>query len=224
MSEGGADVAETRKPESAETVHEEVKEQAEDCQAEHVAETEQEEAAERGMPAGEDAPEPEGEQGESSELVYLQEQNRELERRNAELANQLLRLKADFENYKRRTRAQIEEIKSQASADLIMDLLPVLDDFERAIASAEQTDHVEALAQGITMVFNKIMHTLGSHGLERINALGEPFDANLHEAVSVIGDTDGPLHVVNELQTGYILNGKVIRHTKVQVGELKGDQ
>ncbi|HHT73307.1 MAG TPA: nucleotide exchange factor GrpE [Firmicutes bacterium] len=193
---------EMHKPESAETVHEAVEEHVEDCEVEERAEQ-----------AGEQAP----------AETELKEQCEQLERLNAELANQLLRLRADFENYRRRTRSQIEEIKAQASADLMMDLLPILDDFERAVQSAEQTDQVEALAQGITMVFSKMLHVLGSHGLARIEATGEPFDANLHEAVSVIGDTDGPLHVLQELQTGYTLNGKVIRHTKVQVGELKGD-
>jgi molecular chaperone GrpE len=202
MLEGGADVEEMHKPESAETVHEAVEEHVEDCEVEERAEQ-----------AGEQAP----------AETELKEQCEQLERLNAELANQLLRLRADFENYRRRTRSQIEEIKAQASADLMMDLLPILDDFERAVQSAEQTDQVEALAQGITMVFSKMLHVLGSHGLARIEATGEPFDANLHEAVSVIGDTDGPLHVLQELQTGYTLNGKVIRHTKVQVGELKGD-
>jgi molecular chaperone GrpE len=202
MLEGGADVEEMHKPESAETVHEAVEEHVEDCEVEERAEQ-----------AGEQAP----------AETELKEQCEQLERLNAELANQLLRLRADFENYRRRTRSQIEEIKAQASADLMMDLLPILDDFERAVQSAEQTDQVEALAQGITMVFSKMLHVLGSHGLARIEATGEPFDANLHEAVSVIGDTEGPLHVLQELQTGYTLNGKVIRHTKVQVGELKGD-
>ena len=147
----------------------------------------------------------------------------ELERANAELANQFMRLKADFDNYKRRTRIQMEEIKAQAASEVMKDLLPVLDDFERALKSAEQTDKAEAIAEGVDMVFKKLMHTLGAHGLERIDAQGQPFDAELHEAISVIGDTDGQLHVINELQTGYMLNGKVIRHTKVQVGELKGD-
>jgi molecular chaperone GrpE len=214
MLEGGADVEEMHKPESAETVHEAVEEHVEDCEVEERAEQAEEQA-------GEQAEEQAGEQAPAE--TELKEQCEQLERLNAELANQLLRLRADFENYRRRTRSQIEEIKAQASADLMMDLLPILDDFERAVQSAEQTDQVEALAQGITMVFSKMLHVLGSHGLARIEATGEPFDANLHEAVSVIGDTDGPLHVLQELQTGYTLNGKVIRHTKVQVGELKGD-
>ena len=185
------------------------------------AEMTPEERAEQTEAGGEEQVAPEA--GAGPEEI-LRQQCEQLERINAELANQLLRLKADFENYKRRMRSQVEEIKAQASADLIVDLLPVLDDFERAIQSAQQTENVEALAEGIAMVYNKMMHTLGSHGLVRIEAVGEPFDANLHEAVSVVGSTDGPLHVMNELQAGYALNGKVIRHSKVQVGELKGDQ
>lgn len=159
-------------------------------------------------------------QGEISEL---QGQIEHLERSNAELTGQFLRLKADFENYKRRTRTQIEDIKAQAAVDVMISLLPVLDDFERAIQSAEKAENIEAITQGITMIYSKLMQTLGSHGLSPIEACGEPFDAELHEAISVLGETDGPLYVINELQTGYTLNGRVIRHTKVQVGELKGD-
>ncbi len=158
-----------------------------------------------------------------SDFAPLQDRIDELERANAELANRFMRLKADFDNYKRRTREQIEEIKAQAASEVMKDLLPVLDDFERALKSAEQTDKADAIAEGVEMVFKKLMYTLGTHGLERIDAQGQPFDAELHEAVSVVGNTDGPLHVINELQTGYTLNGKVIRYTKVQVGELKGD-
>jgi len=208
MLEGGAEVEEKHVPESA------AAEQNEVCHDEDLIQAE---------PAEQGEPSEHMDDAEGCQCSAIQKQCAQLERVNAELANQLLRLKADFENYKRRTRGQIEEIKSQASADLIIDLLPVLDDFERAIQSAQQTDKVEALAQGINMVFDKLMHTLGLHGLARINAQGEPFDANLHEAVSVIGEAEGPLHVMNELQAGYTLNGKVIRHTKVQVGELKGD-
>jgi len=167
-----------------------------------------------------DSPEEANPQADSD---VLQQRIDELERANAELANQFMRLKADFDNYKRRTRIQMEEIKAQAASEVMKDLLPVLDDFERALKSAEQTDKAEAIAEGVDMVFKKLMHTLGAHGLERIDAQGQPFDAELHEAISVIGDTDGQLHVINELQTGYMLNGRVIRHTKVQVGELKGD-
>ena len=119
MLEGGADVEEMHKPESAETVHEAVEEHVEDCEVEERAEQ-----------AGEQAP----------AETELKEQCEQLERLNAELANQLLRLRADFENYRRRTRSQIEEIKAQASADLMITAAdpPVI---LANVQSAEQTDY-----------------------------------------------------------------------------------
>jgi len=145
----------------------------------------------------------------------------QLERDKAQLAQQLLRLKADFDNFRRRTQAQMEDITRDASKQLLEDLLPVLDNFERALASDSDAQSNPFL-QGMEMVYQGLMTTLASHGLQPILAKGQPFDPGLHEAVAMAGDQgDTDLIVLEEIQTGYLLNERVLRHTRVLVGPNK---
>ncbi len=144
----------------------------------------------------------------------------ELERENAQLAQQLLRLKADFENFRRRSKGQMESLVLEANEQLLLDLLPVLDNFERALSSHSEGDQ-DPFWQGVQMVQQGLLTTLANHGLQAIVAEGQPFDPYFHEAISMEGEGGDSLVVVQQIQTGYLLNGKVIRHTKVLVGQNK---
>jgi molecular chaperone GrpE len=148
----------------------------------------------------------------------------ELERKNAQLANQLLRLKADFENFRRRSRAQMEDLKLSANEELLQDLLPVLDNFERALESGEKSCSDSSFLEGVRMVHQGLMHTLNKYGLECIEAEGKPFDPEFHDAVVMEGEGGDHLQVLSQVQTGYLLNGRVIRHTKVLVGQAEGEE
>ncbi len=137
-----------------------------------------------------------------------------------ELNDKYLRLYSDFDNYRRRTLKDIGEIRKNASEDVIVKLLPVLDDFERAIKAFDSTENAEALKEGIILIFNKFMTTLTNQGLEQMKTAGEPFDTDFHEAITNIPAPNEKMKnkVVDEIEKGYLLNGKVIRYAKVVVG------
>jgi len=150
------------------------------------------------------------------------EELEQLEREKVQLAQQLLRLKADFDNYRRRTQLQMEENIRDANRGLLQDLLPILDNFERALQSDHEAKVQDPFFQGMEMVYKGLMAALANHGLQPILAKGEPFDPNLHEAVAMEGsEGDAELLVLEQIQTGYLLHDKVLRHTKVLVGQYK---
>ncbi len=150
------------------------------------------------------------------------EELEQLEREKAQLGQQLLRLKADFDNYRRRTQTQMEEVTKNANEHLLKDLLPVLDNFERALATEHADQEHDGFFQGMEMVYQGLMAALAQHGLERIAAKGEPFNPDLHEAVAMeASEGDDGLFVLEEIQTGYLFNEKVLRYTKVLVGPKK---
>ncbi len=143
-----------------------------------------------------------------------------LEKENAALRQQLLRLKADFENFRRRSRAQLENIVLAANEELVLDLLPVLDNFERAVDShAPNEGEEDPFFAGMRMVYKGLLDSLTRHGLEVIEAEGQPFDPCYHDAISMQGEGGGALQVIQEVQTGYLWNGKILRHAKVLVGQ-----
>jgi molecular chaperone GrpE len=137
-----------------------------------------------------------------------------------ELNDKLLRLYSEFDNYRKRTIKEKIEMSKAASEELITDLLPVLDDFERAFKSFETTDNLEALKEGVQLIFSKFKNILISKGLQEIPALGEPFNTDHQEAIAHIPAPSEDLKnkVVDELQKGYKLNDKVIRFAKVVIG------
>ncbi|MBR9859195.1 nucleotide exchange factor GrpE [bacterium] len=138
-----------------------------------------------------------------------------------ELNDKYLRLYSEFENYRRRTSKERLELMKNAGEDILTDLLPVIDDFERAIKSFDSTENVEALKQGIDLVHNKFVSTLKSKGLQPFKSIEETFDPEIHEAVTKIPAPSKKLKgkVVDEIEKGYKLNEKVIRYAKVVVGE-----
>jgi molecular chaperone GrpE len=137
------------------------------------------------------------------------------------LANdKFLRLYAEFDNYKRRTSKERVELLQTAGKDVIVSLLPVLDDFERASRAIETAKDITAVKEGISLVHNKFKNLLTQKGLKEMVSKGEVFDADVHEAVTNIPAPDESLKgkVVDVLEEGYLLNDKVIRFAKVVVG------
>ena len=142
------------------------------------------------------------------------------EAKETERKNEFLRLMAEFDTFRRRTAEEKLELVKSASADTIKGLLPVLDDCEIALAQMEKTEGNEAAIEGVRLIFNKLMNYLKTKGLERIEAKGEVFDTELHEAVTLFPTPDEAQKgkVIDVAQTGYTLGGKVIRFAKVIVG------
>ena len=126
------------------------------------------------------------------------------------------RAQADFINYKRRTEQEKEEISRFAKATLILELLPVLDDLERAFTAIPPRLAQTSWADGVKLIWGKLRTTLETQGLSEIKAVGEPFDPHLHEAIRQDKGEEGV--VVEEVQKGYEFNGRIIRPSKVVVG------
>jgi molecular chaperone GrpE len=164
------------------------------------------------------------EDGGQEDLQDYQQQLEQLEEERARLAQQLLRLKADFENYRRRMNHQLESIRLEANERLIKDLLPVLDNFERAMQAKGEEQADDPFFQGMEMVHRGLQEALANHGLKPIEAVGQPFDPQLHEAVAMEGPGGEELSVLAQLQTGYLLYDKVLRHTKVLVGQSEEEE
>lgn len=130
-----------------------------------------------------------------------------------------LRAVAEFENYRKRTLKEKAELLLNGSEKAVCAFLPILDDFERAIA--DKTEDVNAIKEGMQIIFNKFNKTLESLGVKKIETEGKDFDVDFHEAVAMVpgmGD-DKKGKVIDCVQTGYQLNDKVIRHAKVAVGQ-----
>lgn len=130
-----------------------------------------------------------------------------------------LRAVAEFDNYRKRTLKEKAELLLNGSEKTVCAFLPILDDFERAIA--DKTEDVNAIKEGVQIIFNKFNKTLESLGVKKIETEGKDFDVDFHEAVAMVpgmGD-DKKGKVIDCVQTGYQLNDKVIRHAKVAVGQ-----
>lgn len=144
----------------------------------------------------------------------------ELEEKVAKEKDDYLRLMAEFDNYRRRTSQEKLEIVSMASTDTIKGLLPVLDDCERALKVLLESDDSDAAKEGTELIYSKLMSYLKTKGLAVIEAMNQPFDTDLHEAVAQfpVQEDEQKGKVFDVVQTGYTLNGKVIRFAKVVVG------
>ena len=139
----------------------------------------------------------------------------------AELNDALLRKMAEFENYRKRTLKEKAELILNGGEKTVTKILPVIDDMERAIENGKKTDDVEALREGMDLIYKKFIKTLEGMGVKRIETEGQDFDTDYHEAIAMVpgmGD-DKKGKVIDCIQTGYTLNGKVIRYAKVAVGQ-----
>ncbi|BCW98738.1 MAG: nucleotide exchange factor GrpE [Armatimonadota bacterium] len=143
----------------------------------------------------------------------------EAERARAEEEHQrYLRALADFANYKKRVAEQEARARQFATRELVLKILPIIDDFERALTSAEESQSFEALRDGLVMTLRKLMSVLESEGVQPIEAVGREFDPSMHEAVMRVEDSEHPENtIVHELQKGYTLASEVIRPSRVSV-------
>lgn len=138
----------------------------------------------------------------------------------AELEDKNLRLFAEFENFRRRTQKEKLELMMTAAKDTLSALLPVLDDFDRAKKIVDDVEEKDPFTEGVLLVYNKLFNVLKSKGLQVLESNGQPFDAELHDAISHIPVSDPSLSgkVIDTVERGYLLNDKLIRHAKVVVG------
>lgn len=137
-----------------------------------------------------------------------------------ELRDKHLRLLAEFDNYKKRTMRERLDLMNSASKDVMVSLLPILDDFDRAKKSADDPSNAEVFSDGVTLVYNRLNNVLQNMGLKAMTSTGEPFDVEMHEAITEIPVPDENMKgkVIDTLEKGYVLNDKIIRHAKVVVG------
>jgi molecular chaperone GrpE len=137
----------------------------------------------------------------------------------AEMKDKYLRLYSEFDNYRKRTAKEKIDTVINATEGLIKDLLPIVDDFERAQKSMETSEDNKAIKEGIDFIFNKLNHTLTLKGLKPMTSKGETFDVELHECITQFAAGDEQKgKVIDEVEKGYMLNDKVIRYAKVVVG------
>jgi molecular chaperone GrpE len=137
--------------------------------------------------------------------------------------DEYLRLAAEFDNYKKRTTRDYVNLVKTANEGLIVELLEVLDNFERAFKSREENPDAEVYHKGVILLYDKLLDVLSREGLRRFDSVGQKFDPRLHEAVMQVDDDSAePDTVATELQAGYTLNDKVIRHARV--GVVKGKE
>ena len=154
------------------------------------------------------------------QITALEKKVEEMEAKAAKDKDDYIRLMAEFDNYRRRTAQEKLDIVSMASVETIKGLLPVLDDCERALQVLKDSDDSDAAKEGTELIYNKLMTYLKGKGLAVIEALGQPFDTDVHEAVAQfpVQEEEKKGKVFDVVQTGYTLNGKVIRFAKVVVG------
>lgn len=161
---------------------------------------------------------------EEASLTEEEKLAQELEKANAEIEEQkdkYLRLSAEFDNYRKRTMKEKAELILNGGEKSISSILPIVDDFERALKNMETATDVVAVKEGVELIYSKFMSVLGQNGVKVIETKEQPLDTDYHEAIAVIPAPTEALKgkILDCVQTGYTLNDKVIRHAKVVVGE-----
>jgi len=152
------------------------------------------------------------------QIKELEEKISELEKNNSELKDAFLRKAAEFENYKRRTENDQLNLIKYAAEPFIKSILTVYDDLERSLSHINGDNNFESLKKGLELIYDKFTKILNSHGIKKIDAIGQPFNVELHEALMQKPAEGVPPHTVLEiLEHGYIYQDKVIRHAKVVV-------
>ncbi len=153
-----------------------------------------------------------------SDINGLQEEIENLKNSIEETQNGYLRVMADFDNYRKRQRDEVARLTGLVREDLIMKLLPLMDNFDRTLIAAEAEHSYESLVEGVTLALKQTRDMLSKEGLEPIEAIGEQFDPELHEALlREITDEYEENTIISELEKGYTLNGKVLRPSRVTV-------
>ena len=153
--------------------------------------------------------------------LYGGEATTDWEAKYNELNDSYLRLRAEFDNYRKRTLREKSDLIKSGGEGALIGLLPVIDDFERALDTMKKATDPKAVAEGVELIYSKFMDYLGRQGVKPIEAVGQPFGTEMFEAVAMIPAPDEAQkgRVIDCVQTGYVLNDKVIRHAKVVVGE-----
>lgn len=156
------------------------------------------------------------------EMALMQKELEEARMQTESAIDKMLRLAAEFDNYKKRSAKEHENIRKYASESVIKELLPIVDNFERAIQSANESRDFESFLEGVKLILNQIINLLEKEGVIPIKSVGEPFDPNFHEAVMHVDSDEYPANVVaEEYQKGYILKDRVIRPAMVAVSKGK---
>ena len=163
----------------------------------------------------------ENEESSSDKSDLLEEELKELQEKNNELNNSYLRLHAEFDNYRKRTLKEKAELIKNGGEKVLKEIIPLIDDFERALEQLHNVEAKDAFLEGLDLIYNKFANFLSQQGIKEIKAIGEAFDPEKFEAVSLIPAPTEDLKgkVIDCVQKGYSLNEKVIRFPKVIVGE-----
>lgn len=161
------------------------------------------------------------EEKELSEEEKLQKQLEEAQQTIEEQKDKYLRLSAEFDNYRKRTLKEKAELIKNGGEKAISAVLPILDDLERALANMKKLDDIQAMYDGIDLIYQKFLKTLSQEGLQKMEPVGEAFDTDFHEAIALVPAPEEAQKgkVLDCVQTGYKLNDKVIRHAKVVVAQ-----
>ncbi|MDR2810974.1 MAG: nucleotide exchange factor GrpE [Tannerellaceae bacterium] len=157
----------------------------------------------------------------ATETDNVTDEKNNLQRKYDELNDSHLRLMAEFDNYRKRTLREKAELIKSGGETVLISLLPVIDDLERAMHTLRTAENIDALKEGVELIYSKFIIYLGQQGVKSIQAIGEPFDTEKFEAIAIIPapNEDQKGKVIDSVQTGYTLYDKVIRHAKVVVGE-----
>ncbi len=154
----------------------------------------------------------------------LEDLNRELQDKKEHLEDRLLRLAAEYDNYRKRTAREFQQVVETANRDLILQLVDVLDNFQRALDSAKSAKDFDPFHEGVELIYTHLYEILTRQGLEPIEAIGRPFDPHLHEAVMQVDDDQHPPDtVVDQMQPGYLLKDKLLRAPRVIVSRGPGE-
>jgi len=156
----------------------------------------------------------------TTKIKELRQKIEELEKERDRLKDQLLRKAAEFENYKKRRENEFLQLVATSNAELITQLLPVLDDYERSLKAAESSRDFDAFYEGIALIYKNLLSVLEKHGVRPIESVGKPFDPELHEALMQVESNDhGSGVVVEEHRKGYRMHDRVLRHAQVIVSK-----
>ena len=155
----------------------------------------------------------------SNDCSEIKKENEKLQQEVNSLKDKYLRLAAEYDNYRKRTLKEKQELIKTAGQDILVNLLPVVDNFDRALETIEASEDIDAVKEGIHLIYKGFVDFLKQKGVTEIDALGKPFDAELHEAVQQVPaqSEEQKGKVIAVVQKGYMLNDKVIRHAKVVV-------
>ena len=160
---------------------------------------------------------------EETEEKEAEEEKKEptTEEKLAELQDRYLRLSAEYDNFRKRTLKEKIDLQKSANENLLNALLPVADDFDRALQSMDETKEIDAVKEGLNLIYGKFNGFLSQQGIREIESINKAFDTDLHEAITKIPAPSKKLKgkVVDVVQKGYFLNEKVIRYSKVVIGE-----